>query len=411
VGLSAVNSLRPFAIFSALYYGYAGIFSAYLPLYLKDLGFATFAIAILSTVNNLTRCIGPYAWGWLGDHTGKRLAIVRVSCVVALMFSAVLFAPASLALFFIGLLAMCLATSSMTPLTESLLIARLHREQGVDWGAYGRLRLWGSIGFSVAVIASGWWFERAGISWFAASISALLCVLMLSSVSLPTDSEGIRTDKPPRVLPLLRSPVIAGFYAACFFMVAAHTGLYVFFSLYLDQLGYSKFVIGLLWAAGVMFEIAWFYFQGHALKHVRLQTLWVVACAIAALRFLLIGALGNFLIVLIIASAAHFLTFAAHHTASMAFITRHFPGNMANRGMALFTMIAYGFGGVFGGLAGGKVAQAYGYGAVFYLSAALAAIATLLSWWVAKHDHESPERAIKESINHEEEHSAFPLVS
>ncbi len=405
--MTAANSLRPFAIFSALYYAYAGIFSAYLPLYLKELGFATFAIAILSTVNNITRCIGPYAWGWLGDHSGKRLAIVRVSCVAALMFSAVLFAPATFAMFFIGLLAMCLATSSMTPLTESLLIARLQLEQGVDWGAYGRLRLWGSIGFSVAVIASGWWFERAGISWFAASISALLCVLMMSSMSLPSDTESMNTDKPPRALPLLRSPVIAGFYAACFFMVASHTGLYVFFSLYLDQLGYSKFVIGLLWAAGVMFEIAWFYFQGHALKHVRLQTLWVVACAIAALRFAMIGALGQFLIVLIIASAAHFLTFAAHHTASMAFITRHFQGSMANRGMALFTMIAYGFGGVLGGLAGGKVAQAHGYGAVFYLSAALALIATLLSWWVVRHDADQS----KESLSNEEEHSVLPLVS
>jgi MFS transporter, PPP family, 3-phenylpropionic acid transporter len=405
------SSLRPFALFAALYYAYAGLYSAYLPLYLKELGFATFAIAVLCTVNNLTRCIGPYTWGWLGDHTGKRLRIVRVSCVAALAASAVLFAPPYLALFFIGLLAMNLATSSMTPLTESMMIARLHGPQGVDWGRYGRLRLWGSIGFSITVIVSGWLFERLSISWFAASVAALLAALWASSAALPADTAGLHTEKPPRVLPLLRSPVLMGFYVASFFMVAAHTGLYVFFSLYLDQLGYSKAVIGLLWASGVLFEIAWFYFQGRALQRVPLQKLWVFACVVAALRFALIGALGQFFIVLIITSALHFLTFAAHHTASMAFITRHFPGPLANRGMALFTTIAYGFGGVAGGLIGGKVAQAFGYGAVFYSSAVFATLAALLSWWVVKHDRDPSAGANKEFLHDDQDHSVLPLVS
>lgn len=408
---AAASSLRPFALFAALYYAYAGLYSAYLPLYLKELGFATFAIAVLSTVNNLTRCIGPYTWGWLGDHTGKRLLIVRVSCAVALALSAVLFAPPYLAVFFIGLLAMNLATSSMTPLTESMMIARLHTAKGVDWGRYGRLRLWGSIGFSVTVIVSGWLFERLSITWFAASVTVLLAALLASSARLPEDTAGLHTEKPPRVLPMLRSPVLAGFYAASFFMVAAHTGLYVFFSLYLDQLGYSKAVIGFLWAAGVLLEILWFYYQGRALKRVPLQTLWLLACVVAVVRFTLIGALGQFFIVLVITSASHFLTFAAHHTASMAFITRHFPGPLANRGMALYTTIAYGFGGVAGGLIGGKVAQVLGYGAVFYSSAVFAVFAALLSWWVIKHDRDASSNATKEFLHDDQDHSVLPLVS
>jgi MFS transporter, PPP family, 3-phenylpropionic acid transporter len=381
------NTLVPFGVFSAIYFAYAGLYSAYLPLYLKELGFATFAIALLSTVNNLTRCIGPYAWGWLGDHTGKRLLIVRVSCVVALLMCSILFAPPIMALFFVGLLAMNLATSSMTPLTESMMIARLHKADGkVDWGGYGRLRLWGSIGFAVCVTVSGWFFQHYSLAWFGGSIAVLLALLLLSSTQLPQDTAGLHIDKPPRVLPLLRSPVLAGFYVASFFMVAAHTGLYIFFSLYLDQLGYSKGTIGVLWALGVVFEVAWFYFQGHALKRIPLERLWVIACAIAALRFLLIGAFGQFILILVLTSASHFLTFAAHHTASMAFITKHFPGALANRGMALFTTVAYGFGGIAGGLVGGKVAQAFGYGAVFYTSTAFAVVALFASWWVVRHD-------------------------
>lgn len=402
--------LLPFAIFSAIYYAYAGLYSAYLPLYLKELGFATFAIALLSIVNNLTRCIGPYTWGWIGDHTGLRLQIVRITCVAALLLSAVLFAPALLPLYFIGLLLMNLATSAMTPLTESMLIARLSFAQGVDWGAYGRARLWGSIGFIVMVALAGSLFERQGIRWFAGSVVACLALLLLSSLQLPPDTAGLHTEKPPRVLPMLRSKLIGGFYLACFCMVAAHTGLYVFFSLYLDALGYSKTVIGWLWASGVIFEVLWFYFQGHALKRLSLKRLWVMACFIAALRFALIGAFGQFLWVLVLTSITHFLTFAAHHTASMDFITRHFPGRLANRGMALFTTIAYGFGGVAGGLIGGQVAQYWNYGTVFYASAGFALLAALISWYVVRHDT-SPERSHNQKDSDEDTHATLSTLA
>jgi PPP family 3-phenylpropionic acid transporter len=399
--LSPAALLRPLAAygaFGAIYFGFAGLYGAYLPLYLKDAGFAAFAIAALVTVNNITRCVGPYAWGWLGDHTGKRLAIVRGSCIAAVLLSAGLFAPPLFTVFYAVLLTLNLSTSSMTPLTESMLIARLTRDSAgnngskiVDWGAYGRLRLWGSAGFVIAIVLAGWLFEHFSIEWFGLCCVVLLTLLMFASFALPPDTAGLHNQAaPPRVLPMLRQPVIAAFYVSCFFMVASHMGMYVFYSLYLDSLGYGKTTIGLLWSVGVIFEIGWFYFQGRAIKRISLPVLWVLACAAAAVRFVLIGAFGSSIVVLIAAGALHMLTFAAHHTASMSFITRHFAGASSNRGMALFTAIAYGFGGLAGGLASGKVAQHWahlGYGTVFYLGAMLAVLATGAALYVYKHDN------------------------
>ena len=382
---AAPAKLWPFGLFGALYFGFVGIYNPYLPLFLKDLGFGTIAIAFLATINNITRCIGPYAWGWLGDHTGKRLLIVRACCVAALGASVVFFAPPVMSLWVIGLFAFNMSTSSLTALTESMLIARV---QGLPdtWGRYGRVRVWGSFGFLITVFASGYFFEWVGIGAFQWLALGLITLLIAGSLSLPPDTAGVRDEAPPKVLPLLKEPLIAGFFLANFFMIAAHTGLYVFFSLYLDSLGYAKSVIGLLWLVAIGLEMAWFYFQGSLLKRFALPTLWWTAAVVAALRFAITGAYGHSLAVLVFAQSLHTLTFAAHHTASMDFIRRHFPGALATRGMALFTTIAYGLGGVSGGLIGGKIANSYGLVSVFYGSSAIALVAAVVSLWVVRHE-------------------------
>jgi len=61
-------------------------------------------------------------------------------------------------------------------------------------------------------------------------------------------------------------------------------------------------------------------------------------------------------------------------------VSRHFPGRLRGRGQALFTVIGYGFGGVLGVLAGGAIAQRFGYVAMFGVATAVAAIASGCAW-------------------------------
>ena len=81
-----------------------------------------------------------------------------------------------------------------------------------------------------------------------------------------------------------------------------------------------------------------------------------------------------------VAQALHALSFAAHHTTCIAMVSRHFPGRLRGRGQALFTVIGFGFGGVFGVLAGGAIAQRFGYVAMFGVATMLAAVASVCAW-------------------------------
>jgi PPP family 3-phenylpropionic acid transporter len=367
-----------FGALSASYFAHIGFFNPYLPLWLKELGFGLIAIAVLTSVQSATRLFAPYAWGTLSDRTGERVKLLRLGATVALLVSLALWFPLSgLALFGV-LLLMFTHTSAMMPMSEAALAHRVSQGGAFDAKRYGRVRLWGSLGFLVTVVVAGWWFERFGLSHFPAWTLLTLSAVVASVWLLPDVKEAPHADKRhPDIWPVLRQPPVAWFFVAAFFHVLSHIFIYVFLSLYLDSLGYSKTVIGLLWAVSVVIEIGWFYSQGRWLPRFSLTGWLVLASALMVLRMGLTAGLPLVWPVLLFAQALHAITFAAHHTACIALLSHHFPGRLRGRGQALYTVVGYGLPGVIGGLGGGLLSSAFGLASVFWLAAACAAVAML----------------------------------
>ena len=79
------RQLLPFAAVSASYFAHIGFFNPYLPLWLKELGYGLLAISVLTSLQAATRLFAPYGWGWLSDHTGERVKLLRYGATVALL--------------------------------------------------------------------------------------------------------------------------------------------------------------------------------------------------------------------------------------------------------------------------------------------------------------------------------------
>lgn len=383
---SGQGGLWAFAVLSAVYFGFIGYFNPYLPLWLKELGFSTLAIGTLTSVQSLTRVIAPYAWGWVSDHTGRRVWLMRIASVIAFASAlGLLLTPGWVTpgIVFVGavLFAMFLNTSAMMPMAEAALAQLVTTRQGLDVRRYGRVRVWGSIGFIITVVVFGFWFERDGLRGFPWGAAILLAGLVASCWRLPAQRESVHGSEPaPGLGPVMAKPAVRWFFVSLFFMILAHVSLYAFFSLYLDSLGYSKRIVGFLWAVSVVVEIAWFVDQGRWLPRLPLPTWIVLACVVAALRFSVTAAFGNSLALLVVAQAVHAITFAAHHTVCIAFINQHFPGRLRGRGQALYTVIGYGISGLVGGVAGGALSEALGFAAVFWAAGGMGIIAALAAW-------------------------------
>jgi MFS transporter, PPP family, 3-phenylpropionic acid transporter len=367
--------LAPFAALSASYFAHIGFFNPYLPLWLKDLGYSLVAIGLLTAVQSSTRVFAPYIWGWLSDHTGERVRLMRYCSVVAMLTSLALWISGlSYAWLLVVLLVMFTHTSSMMPMSEAAMAHHVSGTAGFDAKRYGRVRLWGSLGFLVTVLGAGFLFEKFGIGLFP-SITALSLLAVVGSVFWMPDVRSLKAkngsspgQNGPSLLSKLKQPGVAWFFASVFFHVLAHMAVYLFFSLYLDAAGYSKATIGMLWAVSVLVEIGFLYGQGRFFGRLSLHQ-WFLLCALVVAFRMGITAVGvGSLLLLVLAQALHGLTFATHHTAVTAYLSKEFDGVWRGRGQALYTVIGYGVPGVLAGLGGGWVSQSFGLSGVFWLA-------------------------------------------
>ncbi|MBZ8139816.1 MFS transporter [Rubrivivax gelatinosus] len=358
--------------FGAIWFVYfAGIalFNPYAPLWFKELGFSTLLIGAVASLQSWTRIVAPYGWGWLADHGGRRVRLIRIAAAAALLAALGFLVvrgewavAACTALLF-------LANGAIVPLSEAALAARLTGAGGFDSRRYGRVRVWGSLGFVVSVVAAGALLQRLGIGLFPLLLGALYAALLVVVLRLPEGApEAAAQAAPPAMLPVLRRPAVAWFFVSVALTVLAHTALYVFFSLLLDERGYAKSAVGALWAVSVVVEIVFFWFQGHALGRFDPHRWLCWAGLAAALRFAMTAGAEGHTALLIAAQLLHALSFAAHHAASIVLVSRHFPGALRTRGQALYSVLGYGVPGVLGGLAGGWIAEHHGLTTVFWVA-------------------------------------------
>ncbi len=335
-----------FALFFFAYYGYVGVFSPYASLYFADRGLSVTQIGILMSLMQVMRIFGPNVWGWVADQSRRRVLVLRLTSVAAALTFCGMFVGQSFMFFFALMVTVNLFTSAQGPISEALMLSSMRG----DLTHYGRVRLWGSVGFIVLVTLSGYALDWQGIElmpWIA-----LLMLVMVTSVTFSLHEEPATQHAQPSnsVRELLSRKSVLSFFASTFLMIAAHSSLYVYYSLYLSDMGYSKSVIGLMWSLGVIAEILFFFYQAPLFRRFGVRKLMLFSLAIAVIRFLMIGWGAQSLAILLVAQVLHAATFGVHHSASVATLQRWFAGPLQARGQALYISISYGLGGTVGGL-------------------------------------------------------------
>ena len=393
-GPTTARQLVPFAALSASYFAHIGFFNPYLSLWLKDLGLAVWVIGLMLSAQSFTRSFAPYIWGWLSDHTGDRVRLMRWSSGVALVVSLGLAWHDSVTWIVAVLLLMFVHTSSMMPMAEAAMAHLVSAGGQFDVRLYGRVRLWGSLGFLVTVFVAGAWFEHRGMQDFPALTWITLLAVNISVWQLPQHREApLAGQDKPSVLPVFLKPHNLSFFASVFFHVLAHFSVYIFFSLYLDSLGYSKLMIGVLWAVSVVVEILGFYTQSRWLHHFTLAG-WLLLCSVVMVVRMGITNWGaTSLGWLVLAQSLHAVTFAVHHTVCIAWLSRHFPERLRGRGQALYSVIGYGLTGFVGATGGAALSARWGLDVVYAASVPVAVLAVVCALGLRRSLQRSPVHA------------------
>lgn len=363
--------------FYFFHFAFIGAFAPYWSLYLKSLSFNAFQIGILMSLLHVTRVFAPAAWGWLADHTGKRLLIVQLAAIMGSISYCGVFFGESFAWMAATMALMSFFWSASLPLIEATTLSYL----GESTAKYGRIRAWGSLGFIFAVISIGYLLDAMDIgSLLWAVLGFKLGIIIFSRqipdaeiVLLPADNLSVRQ--------IFKRPEVLAFFAACLLMALAHGPYYTFYSIYLVEHGYNKGLVGWLWAIGVICEIGVFFLMPQLMRRFGLKQIMIFSFSCAIARFLMIGWGVEWLAVVVLAQILHAATYGAHHATAMMLVHHFFRGRHQAKGQALYTSLTFGLGGAFGGVFSGYVWELLGASLTFTLSAAVVLLGLGLVVW------------------------------
>ncbi|MCR2746817.1 MFS transporter [Limnobacter parvus] len=372
------------ALFYAAYFAFVGLYSPFLGPYLKSIGHSLDVIALSLGMMQLMRIVGPFAWGWLADYTGNRVRWIRVGTFAGFFFAVLAFlnqqSPANL---IVLILLLNLSISGLVPMSDSYAMERC---AGCT-GKYGQVRLYGSLGFVLAVLVFGAVADRFGFESYPVWACAALLLGFVAALKFTPDSA--RTPSLAESAPLFTGSgfkrlLLPGpmplFWLAAFFMIFSHGVFYAYFSLYLLEFNYSELSIGGLWAFGVMCEVVFFALQARFFNRFTLNTWLCISFGACTFRFALIAVFPELGWVVVFAQGLHALTFAAHHTATISWLRENLPSNLVVRGQAMYATIAYGLGGSAGTLLGRLAWEFTGPSGAFALASLGGLIALILGW-------------------------------
>jgi PPP family 3-phenylpropionic acid transporter len=265
-----------------------------------------------------------------------------------------------------------------------LLEVNVMNREASQAGIYGRVRLWGSIGFIASVTLLGALVDWRDAWWVLPALSVLMSGIWFASLTLPETGTAHHPAGQGRFRHVLRRPEVIAFLLSGVLMQASHGPYYTFYSIYLRATGYDAGVIGLLWAFGVLCEIVAFIFMARLFAALPVRKVLLGSFALAALRWLLIGRYPDQMPVLIFAQMLHAASFGTFHAASMQLVHRYFTGRHQHRGQAIYGGIAFGVGGTIGSFASGQLWAAAGPMFTFACAAAAAALAFVVTFMLVE---------------------------
>jgi PPP family 3-phenylpropionic acid transporter len=369
------------SLFYLVFFSTIGMAVPYWSLYLQDLGFDAAAIGELTAILSITRIIAPYIWGWLADHYRQHVALVRLSSLLTLItFSGMLLGHSYHWLAGITFIYSFFWNATL-PQFEATTLAHL----GNQPHRYSQIRLWGSIGFIITVTLVSWLFEYVAISFLPFLLLASLTIIWLTSLFLPRQPITVTSTNLADFYQTLRQPSMLAIFSVIFLLQASHGPYYTFYTPYLESHGYPLYLIGQLWAMGVVAELMIFFIMHRLLIHFRLTTLLIISLTLTSLRWLIIGYLVEFFAWLLLAQLLHAASFALIHGINMQLIRRHFTDAHQGKAQALYNSIGFGAGGVVGSIVSGYTWQLFGAQITYLWAMMLGGIAIAITWrWIAK---------------------------
>ncbi len=345
------------SLFYFSYFSLVGVYVMFMPQALTSFGYSNVQIGVVYSAAPLMRFLLPFIFKYYVNLNGK----IYLFALLFTFVSSLLF-MVTVDKFYWHLFSNALFGASMgiiLPYVETISLHQLSKK------TYGKIRLWGSIGFIVIALWLGEVnatpMETIYYLGFAGFLTWIFGYFVLRYDT--HQSEQVESDKG------FSLKKYWAFWTSIFLMQVAFGGFYTFFTIYETEQGVAKDIISYLWSFAVICEILMLYFQGALLQR-NLLTLLKVATLITAFRWLLLYLYPASLEITFFSQSLHAISFALYHTASITYVFSIYT--QKRLAQQFFLGISFGLGGGIGSYMAG-----YLYGEHLFL---IEAFITLLAF-------------------------------
>jgi PPP family 3-phenylpropionic acid transporter len=363
-----------FAAFYFCYYAALGAYTPYVGRWVDALGHSGYVVGAMLGLWYGSRIVAPPLWTPQTSRSARPGRwLLAGTAATALSFGLFTLTQNATALLLV-MLVFGLFFNAIMPQFEAMTLTEL----GERRGDYGRIRVWGSIGFLLVAASYGSLLDRLGnhlFPWLSLPLFlALLAVAWLHRGNRPLLAEA----RVAGTKPAWKRPGVPRFLAVVLLMQLGFGPFYVFYTLHLQRQGHDGLAIGLLWGLGVLIEIALFWQAPRLLERFGAARLLSYCFALTVLRWLLTAAFAASLPIMALAQCTHAFSFAIFHACCMQRIGELFPARELAAGQSLYYGFSSGVGGVLGA---GMAALLWEWrgGAAAFVAAALV---TALAWWL-----------------------------
>ncbi len=259
------------------------------------------------------------------------------------------------------------------PLLDSMAIKSLGAKKRDQ---YGKVRLWGSVGFAFTAVVSGPVLGMIGIHNIY--ILFWILILLLLSLTLFLKDNNHATDKVSLqgVKEVLTNKGFMVFLFLCFLVMIPHRMNDTMLVLHLEDLGATTFLVGAAWALAAFSEVPVFYFLTQKVLQFHHLFLLGIVALLFTIRWLLYGFIesAEWIVFFQITQG---LTFGLFWLVALQTAVNFVPNHLRSTGQALLMSTCFGLGGAVGGTTGGAILDNFGSQTMYQLMAAMTFLAMI----------------------------------
>ncbi|WP_339147322.1 MULTISPECIES: MFS transporter [unclassified Sutcliffiella] len=339
-------------------------FGALFPLltvYLKeDVGLSGSQIGMIMSISPVVMIFVQPLWGIFSDYTQKpKQILIWTLFLTAMTGIAFSFMGSYAALLTVAFL-LAVTQSALVPISDSITLNYVQRVKG----NYGSIRLWGAIGFAVAVLVAGWLSDFFSLKVIFYTFAVALMIGAVVTIFLPKESQTISVNVRDGIGTLMKMPKFVMFLVTTFLIFGPVFANNFYFGLFITDIGGTVTGVGIAFLLAAGSEAPFMRVAGKWIARFGLHTIMISAASIAMIRWVLYF-FEPPLYVVYATTIAQGFSVGLFIPAALQFVRDIAPTSARATAVSLYTAVGNGLGSWFCTFFGGFIAEYYSVAHVY----------------------------------------------